>query len=139
MRFKNIKPNLSDELHQEQNQSSEIEERQNKKKQPRQLPLEWNKLEPFLEEHRQQQPSEQYLSEFPSRLMPKLQESAQAAQWLRQYLRDTFWQRWGIRLATAMLFLAIGLSLLRMNKDNQQLMAKVEGLEQEISTLQAGM
>ena len=139
MRFKNIKPNQSDELHQDQDYSSKNEEEQQQKKKRRQLPLEWNKLEPFLEEHQQQQPSEKYLAEFPSRLMPKLQETVQQKKWLQQYLRDTFWQRWGLRLATAMIFLAISISLMRMNEDNQQLTAKVEGLEQEITVLQAGM
>ena len=139
MRFKNIKPNRADELLQDQDYSSENEELQDQKTQRRQMPLEWNKLEPFIEEHRQQEPSEQYLAEFPSRLMPKLQESVEATKWLQQYLRDTFWQRWGMRLATAMVFLAIGLSLMRMDKKNQQLMVKIDGLEQEISVMQAGM
>lgn len=104
------------------------------------IPLEWQRLTPFIEAHRARQPSEQYLQGFWGRLLPRLKRTLRQNELVREYLRQTFWPRWIMRAAATALIAAMAFGLLFLREENQSLQRRVAQLEGRVQELlKAGM
>ena len=103
------------------------------------LPLEWRELAPFIEAHRAVRPTEHYLERFWHRFLPRLNLAIRKDELVREYLRETFWPRWMLRAAAALVVGALAFGWLAAREENRQLHSRLSQLEREIQVMKAGM
>jgi hypothetical protein len=103
------------------------------------LPLEWRELERFVEAHRAVRPSESYLTRFWHRFLPRLRVAIRKDELVREYLRETFWQRWIVRTAAAAAIALCAFGWIVARQENLRLQSHLTQLERDFQTLKAGM
>lgn len=103
------------------------------------LPLEWKSLAPFIEAQRARRPDPGYTARFWRRIRPLIERRIHQQELVQEYLRETFWRRWGLRTAAAVMFLALLFGLGNLHKENRTLQVRVETLEEDIRFMRAGM
>ena len=147
MRFRNIeteKVKLAQDQSQSQaekraTQQEQRQEHPSRETQRGSLPLEWKELAPFIEAHRAVRPSGHYLDRFWHRFLPRLNLAIRKDELVREYLRETFWPRWMLRAAAALVVGALAFGWIAAREENRQLHSRLSQLEREIQVMKAGM
>jgi hypothetical protein len=143
MRFRKIETEkgklAQDQGEKETAQLAEQKEHPCREKQRGSLPLEWKELEPFIEAHRTVRPAEHYLERFWHRFLPRLNLAIRKDELVREYLRETFWPRWMLRAAAALVIGALAFGWIAGREENQRLQSRLTQLEREIQVMKAGM
>ncbi|MBN1865885.1 hypothetical protein JW916_01210 [Candidatus Sumerlaeota bacterium] len=151
MRFRNFHPHSgrSEEQREERalksesrvsRAAAEVENRAAREAAPKgSIPIEWRPLSRFIEAGRNVQPPEEYTRSFWSRLLPRLKQVARRDEMVREYLRETFWWRWSLRAAAALVAVAMLYGLFSLHAKNRDLSGQIARLEKEVQVLQAGM
>ena len=143
MRFRRIETEkgklAQDQGEKETAQLAEQKEHPCREKQRGTLPLEWRELAPFIEAHRAVRPTEHYLDGFWRRFFPRLNLAIRKDELVREYLRETFWPRWMLRAAAALVVGALAFGWIAAREENQRLQSRLTQLERDIQVMKAGM
>jgi len=103
------------------------------------LPLEWRTLRPFIEASRYAPPTEEQTEGFWQRLRPRLVAAMRHDEAVREYLRRTFWRRWGLRVAAAAGIIFLLHLAYMQQRSIDALRGQVTDLQGQVQILRAGM
>jgi anti-sigma-K factor RskA len=144
MRFREIESGTEQNHEQQRRERSKraLPETQNldeKKKDESSLPLEWRTLRPFIEAAQCAPLTEEQAKGFWQRLHPRLMAAIRHDKAVSEYLRRTFWRRWGLRVAAAAGIIFLLQMALLQQRSIETLRGQVTDLQSQIQTLRAGM